>query len=393
MRASRAAGRREMRRRGSACEQCLRRSWLLGELSRVLDCNCRADGRLGELLALDDSALLKALAGRRRAELEQRYARFQTDELPRIEGAAEICVHDGRYPRGLTRAQAPRMLHVAGGVERLRTLTTGALVTILASRRASDYGITMARSLARGLSACGVTVASELEDGIAAAAQAGALEAGGASVLVLGDGLGARIPARRRSLYTALIRTGCAVSELPCGASTRIWGAAGAKRTLAAMAGVTIVIEAEDSPRALLGARTAQAFGRTVCAVPGRVSSRVSCGPHALLREGAHLIRDVTDVLDALYEAGMKTEPPKTRECGDAKLTPWLSSVLERVGAGLDTPSKLAGEQESIGKVLQALGELELLGHLTRGDGGRYLLKDALARRTVRYGSSRQMEP
>ena len=86
---------------------------------------------------------------------------------------------------------------------------------MLGSRRASDYGIEIARSLARGLAASGVSVAASLTDGIAAAAHAGALEAGAGSIAVMGGGLGVACPPRRRSLYQRILHAGCAVSELP----------------------------------------------------------------------------------------------------------------------------------------------------------------------------------
>jgi DNA processing protein len=371
-------------RPSEACEQCLRRSWLLGELSAMLDHNCRADGRLIDLLALEDGELLQALAGRRRSELSRRYAQFRASEVARLDGAEGLCCDDERYPPGLARPEAPRMLHLTGGVERLHELTAGPVVAILGSRPASDYGVEMAGSLARGLTASGVTVASDLADAIASAAQAGVLEADGASLVVLGDGLDIPIPARRRALLERLKLRGCAVSELSCGVRTRIWGAAAAKRTLAAMAGVTVLVEAEDSPRALLGARFAQALGGTVGVVPGRVTSPVSRGTHVLLREGAQLVRDAADVLDLLYVADGRepTRPPLASPL--AGLEPRLLRTLERVGAGLDTPGKLLGAGKDAGEVLQALGELESIGLLARGDGGRYVPRGPLPRRAVR---------
>jgi DNA processing protein len=371
-------------RTDGACERCLRRSWLLGELSRVLDYNCRADGRLVELLALEDDELVQALGGRKREELLRRHADFRASELARVEGVAPLCRHDRRYPRGLVGAEAPRMLHVAGGIERLGELSTKPVVAILGSRPATDYGIEIAGSLARGLAASGVSVVSDLDDSIASAVHAAVLEAGGVPLVVLGNGLGAPVATRRRSLLEQLTRTGCAVSELPYGARTRVWGSAAAKRTLAALGTVAIAVEADDDPRALRGARAAQAFEKPLGAVPGRVTSPVSRGTHALLREGAQLIRDVSDVLELLYEAEGRSavRPPLTVRLAD--LEPRLLRTLEQVGAGRDTVEKLTASDASVSEVMRALGELESSGHLTRGDGGRYVLRDPLPRRAVR---------
>jgi DNA processing protein len=362
-----------------ACESCLRRSWLLGELSCVLDYNCRADGRLFELLSLEDDELLQALAGGRREELKRRYAELRTRELTRVEGVARLCRHDPRYPRGLLRAEAPRMLYVTGGIERLGSPSAKPIVAIFGSRPATDYGIEMAGGLARGLAASGVTVVSDLDDTIASAVQAAVLEVGGVPLVVLGNGLGVPVAARRRSLYERLAHDGCAVSELPCGVRTRVWGAAAAKRTLAALATVAIAVEAADDPRALRGACAAQAFEKPLGAVPGRVTSPVSRGTHSLLREGARLIRDAADVLDLLYELGEHDPATAPLASPLAGLEPRLLDTLEQIGAGLDTVGKLVGAGKDTSQALRALGELESLGHLARGDGGRYAPRNPLS--------------
>jgi DNA processing protein len=368
---------------------CLRRSWLLRELSNVLECNCRADGRLYDLLALADGELLKALAGRRVPELQERYAHFRRQELAPTDGIAEVCRCDPRYPRTLQTPTAPALLFATGGLQRLGRLTAGPVVAIVGTRKATDYGIEIARGLARGLAASGIAVATELADGIARAAQTGALEAGGATVAVLPGGLDVATPARQRSLLRRIEHRGCAVSELPRDTLPRRWTAAAAERTVASLASTTIVVEAKDGPRELAAARLAQTLGRTVAAVPGRVTSRASCGNHALLREGARLVTGPADVLDLLYGA-----EPIARATHDpyAALAPRLRSVLEDVGAGMDTPEKLRGRGEP-GELLHALSELELIGLLARGDGGRYVPCSALGAAAVRYGPPSQMEP
>jgi DNA processing protein len=365
--------------RSGACAACLRRSWLLEQLSATLDYASRGEGRLSELLALGDEQLLQALAGRRKPELRERYARFDAVWLPQVDAAAAICRHDRRYPAALLDAAGPHMLHLTASIERLQELTARPVVAILGSRRATDYGIEIARSLARGLAASGVTVASGLEDGIAVAAQLGALELDAATVLAMPGGVDVVTPARRRALYEQLKRRGCAVSELPSGTRARRWCAAASERVLAMLAAVTVVVEAEDTRRALAGARLARSLNRTVAAVPGRVTSRVSGGSHALLIDGARLIRDAADVLELLYEQGAPAS--NTSAATRPQLEPRLQAMLERVGAGMDTPEQLIGEHDDAAEVLLALSELELIGLLTRGDGGRYVPRDALPAR------------
>ena len=137
----------------------------------------------------------------------------------------------------------------AAPARRLEQLSATPTVAIVGSRGATDYGMEMARDLARGLSASGVTVAGSLADGIAVAAQEGALEAGGKTLAVLDGGLDVACPARRRALHKRLLATGCVVAELPCGCGPRNWCYSARERTVVGLAQLTIVVEADERSR------------------------------------------------------------------------------------------------------------------------------------------------
>lgn len=368
--------------KGAACGRCQRRSWLLGEFSAVLDYNSRADGRLFALLALDDNELIAALGGRRRAELHRRHADFREPEPAEAGDISMICRHDRRYPDGLLHPGAPHLLYVAGGHARLGELTTQPVAAFLGNSRASDYGLQLAHDLGRGLAASGVAIATGCTGGLAQAALAGALEADGATLAVAGDGLSVSAARARRGWHQLAQRRGCTIAELPCGVRGRRWGANASERTVASLADVAIVVEAEESPRALAAARLARELGNTLAACPGRVTSRTSSGSHLLLREGACLVRDATDVLDLLYGLdshgitathGAREDGPREPAPPPPRLSAKLRAVLDQVGAGVDTPGKLTAGSTDTGELLQALGELESMGLLRRGDGGRYL--------------------
>ncbi len=284
--------------------------------------------------------------------------------------------HAPGYPPALDESPgAPRTLYVLGGRERLAQLTSGAVVAIVGSERATDYGMEMARSLARSLAVAGVTVVSGFANGIAAAAHAGALEIDGPTLTVMAGGVDVVVPAGRRGLYERVIASGCAIAEAPCGIAQRRWDAIARARTVAALAALTIVVEADEQPWELRIAHIAQALGRTVAAIPGRITSPASRGTNALLAQGAPLVRGATDALDLLHRVrpGQFDAPSLP-----SKLRPHLRATLERVGAGADTPGKLARAGEDPGETLLALAELELMGLLARGDGGRYVPRQSL---------------
>jgi DNA processing protein len=379
-----------------ACEHCERRRRLLGSLSARLDYRARDPERFWRLLELADSELIDAIGGRHREELHRAYAgagagkdttHAEADAKVDTGMNAEVttesaCRHSRAYPPSLqNNALAPRSLAVRDGSRRLARMLSAKVVTIVGTRRATDYGMETARALARGLAASGVTIASGLSEGIAAAAHAGALEANGMTLTVLAGGLDRSVPASCRALYKRILHDGCAISETPADLPSHYWGLFARARTLALLAGLTIVVEAEERPSELACAHVTRGLGKPVAAVPGRLTSPASRGSNALLMGGAHLIREPRDALDLLYGAGVpgalgsETGPEsEANPQSQSAIEPRLQAVLDRVGAGEDTLPKLAARESGRDGLMLALIELELQGLLLRGDGGRYVV-------------------
>ena len=357
--------------RCQACGPCLARAWLLRRLSGHLEI---VRGRVTDVLALSNDELIAALAGRHEQEVA---AEVRTLDLARLrDEAAEaaldaICLCDPAYPirlRALPRP--PSVLYVAGGLDRALGLLANESVAIVGARRASGYGLEVARSLARGLGAAGVTVVSGMALGIDSAAHAGALATDGSTVAVLPGGADRPCPPSRRALYGRIISTGAVVSELPPGTPAGRWGAPARNRIIAALATMAVVVEAAPGSGALLTAAHARSLGRPLGAIPGRVNSALSAGPNELLRSGASLIRGPHDVLDELFGPGTITSA--------GRLRPPLSAELERllgaIGEGYDTVGALTRTGFAAERVLAALSELELGGYVRREPGGSFVV-------------------
>jgi DNA processing protein len=279
---------------------------------------------------------------------------------------------DPRYPAALSQMRgAPPLLYVAGGADRLVRLLSEPTVAIVGTHKATDYGMETARGLARGLAASGVTVLGALAEGIPAAAHMGALEVDGPTVTVMPGGADVCYPATRRALYEHLRTVGCAVSEHPWGCRMRRWSHVARIRVLVGLARMVIVVEAEERSTALAAASLATRLGRTVGAVPGRVSSPASRGPHALLADDARLIRGPQDALDVLYGVGAKQPVAQEIVLAHEQL-----EILDQVGRGRDTLTKLTAVGCDAEEAGVALAELELAGAIVRGDGGRYLPRE-----------------
>lgn len=356
----------------SVCPQCARRAWLLTQLNVRLDYRARDPSRFWSILELPDLELIDAIGGRRRAELHAAHAEWKpalsADRQPQA-----FCRHHAVYPPSLREdALAPHSLEVHGEIELLTGLVDRSIVAIVGTRRASDYGMEVARGLARGLAASGIVVASGLGEGIPSAVHAGALEANGRTLAVMTGSASHCTPAWCAPLYRRILGRGWSIGETHTSQRARCWWQYASARTLALLAQLVIVVEATEEPWELACANVAWSRTKDVAAVPGRVSSPASRGTNFLLMNGATLVRGPQDALDVLYGLGVR-DTSSTVHTESIVLRPWVARVLERVGDGEDTVTKLTARGMPFGKVSVALAELELCGLLLRGDAGRYV--------------------
>jgi DNA processing protein len=242
----------------------------------------------------------------------------------------------------------------------LELLEPEATVTLVGARRASSYGRGIARELGRELAAAGLLVVSGMAFGIDACAHRGALEAG-RTVAVLGCGADVAYPASHRALWRQIIESGLVLSEMPPGAGAWRWTFPARNRIMAAMAGMTVVVEAAQRSGSLITADLAADLGRDLGAVPGPVNSRASAGANDLLAGGACLVRDAQDVLDAMLGAGVR----KLARTGPA-LEPHQLAALVAVERGEETCDAVAAALDLDGaEAAAALAALEALGYLT----------------------------
>jgi DNA processing protein len=212
-----------------------------------------------------------------------------------------ISTGDAEWPAVLDQlgAAAPPTLHVRGD-RSLAELCAGPAVAVVGARRGSRAGEEFAFALSRGLAAAGVAVISGLALGIDAAAHAGALAADGRTVAVLGCGIDRIYPRQNSALAGRIAEQGAIVSEWRVGVEPAPWRFPVRNRLIAALADVTVVIEATRRSGALITADHALALGREVLAVPGSAWSPLGEGVNALLRAGATPVTSLEDLLDTL---------------------------------------------------------------------------------------------
>jgi DNA processing protein len=241
-------------------------------------------------------------------------------------------------------------------------------VAIVGARAASAYGRAVARQLAGELAAAGLVVVSGLARGIDAAAHAGALDAGGATVAVLACGPEQVYPPEHRALAERIVAAGALVSELPPGTPPRAPHFPLRNRLISGLAEALVVVEARLRSGSLHTVRHALDQGIDVLAVPGPVDAPTSAGPNRLLRDGAAPALDASDVLAAL--AG-----PARAQPAAAPEAP-LGDEPARVLAALrEEPSTRDALARRLGLAPEALAapllELELGGKVVEDRDGR----------------------
>ena len=356
-----------------ACDACLRRADLIAAVAGCLDIEWRRRGAPARVLALPDEALL-ALA--RPGAVAERYATFDAAAArERAEGAGlrTLCRCRPGYPDRLRELpDPPAALFVLGDPG---ALCAPDAVAVVGARRASTYGLEVARALGRGLSAAGVAVVSGLAMGVDGAAHTGALESAGPTLGVLAGSAHKPYPVRSAALHGAVAARGAVVSELPPGAPAFRWCFVARNRIIAGLAAVTVIVQAAERSGSLTTADYAADLGRPVAAVPGPVTTRLSAGSNALLHAGAPVARGVEDVLDLLADATGRevVRRPEPAGGGAAELQPALAALLAAVEDGRGSLGQLAETPEAARAVLAGLGELEFRGLVRRDGGGRWM--------------------
>jgi DNA processing protein len=361
----------------TACDACLRRALLVTMLAgRIAGLLERPSTRVGGVLALPEPELLSAVAGpSAETVLDALDARDLDAERATFghAGVAAICRHSDRYPAMLKDlADAPAVVFVKpdGAVleGRLVRLRDEPVVAIVGTRNPSSYGREVAHSLGRGLGAAGVPVVSGLALGIDATAHRGCLAGGGMPIAVLACGPDVIYPRRHRGLYRDVLEHGLVLSELPPGVQPFRWSFPARNRIMAGLARMTVVVEAADPSGSLITSDFARDLGRSVGAVPGRVTTGVARGTNGLLRDGAMLVSGAEDVLDELFGAGARRVPPPARPAGPADQS--LRRVLEAAERHQLVAAIAADAGATIPAARAALGRLEAEGYLARRELG-----------------------
>ena len=323
----------------------------------------------------------------------------QTEEM----GARVMTLLDSDYPALLhTIGEPPPVIFLLGNCG----LLNSPAVAIVGSRDHSPYGAEVCRTLATAAARHGIVVISGMARGLDAVGHVAALDAGGGTIGVLGNGLGVVYPAANRALYERVAAEGLLLTEFPPGERPSVYTFPRRNRLISALARATVVVEAASGSGALITADAALEQGREVLAVPGNITSHTSVGTNRLIRDGAVPVLEVGDLLAVYPEAegrsggtadeadgadrageAVKAEEPRVSFGGDGatnrltvepaeadlSLNPTEQRILGVMGTGPALVDELAARAElPVPEALSALFTLELAGRVEQWSGGLF---------------------
>ncbi len=279
-----------------------------------------------------------------------------------------ITLIDDEYPKLLkTIYDPPPVLYCKGQP----LMETPYMVSIVGSRRTSEYGRQMAERLAYDLSCAGVTIVSGLARGIDTMAHRGAIRAGGYTIGVLGCGVDVIYPRENKKLFMQMQQQGTLISEYPPGTQPAAGNFPARNRIISGLSQAVVVVEAGSTSGALITADFALEQGREVYALPGNVTSPYSSGTNQLIKEGATPVTCADDILEALGITGNK----KARQ--PSGISYQLDIFEMEVYNALEDGEKLLEELAAItgfeiGKLNAILTILEMKGIIKQLPGGKF---------------------
>lgn len=288
-----------------------------------------------------------------------------------------LAADDPLYPTLLRQISDPPIgLFVKGNPDTLQNFQ----LAMVGSRNPNPDGRRNARNFAAALVSAGLTITSGLALGIDSESHQGALQAGGRTIAVLGNGLYSIYPKSNRKLAQAIIENGALVSEFPLDYSALPANFPRRNRIISGMSTGVLVVEAAVRSGSLITARLAMEQNREVFAIPGSIHNPMARGCHYLLRDGAKLVEQYQDITDEIGVFAGFVDEINSKEDFHPHITKGLDAnaklLLDNIGyegVSFDQLVEATGFQTS--QVSGLLLDLELQGSVDSLPGGRYMRK------------------
>ncbi|MFN4226616.1 MAG: DNA-processing protein DprA [Candidatus Ratteibacteria bacterium] len=326
---------------------------------------------LEEIFKLDTKQLIELGLSKNIAEKIKRWEELPLkEEIKYIENEEIkiLTIQDSGYPSLLKEIYDPPILLYYKGNINFNNIS----IAIVGTRTPSVYGIKMAEKFAFELAEFGFTIVSGLARGVDTSAHTGALKANGKTIGVMGSGFKNFYPPENKKLEKDIIKNGAIITEYPSFTLPERYNFPKRNRIISGLSKAVVIIEAGPKSGALITANFALEQGRDVFALPGRVDTLYSKGTNKLLKEGAILIENTNDILEALniqMKGQKRIEKLKEPETEEEKL---IIKVLEQPLHLDEILSKTKIEPKTL---LHLLTELQIKGLIEELPGKIYKKK------------------
>lgn len=246
------------------------------------------------------------------------------------------------------------------------------MVAIVGTRRPSEYGRQITYRLSYDLAISGFAIVSGLAIGVDAIAHRAALDAGGKTIAVLGNGLDQIYPTSNRNLGIDILKNkGTIISEYETKTPPLKHHFPARNRIISGLAEAVIITEADVKSGSLITANFALEQDRLIMAVPGNVSSLKSAGPNNLIKSGAYLVSDAVDVLAILGYKNPKLSP-KTIKAKSKEET----IIIDLISSGICTTAEIIEKSKiSADKVASVISLMEITGKIRNLGAGQWVLR------------------
>ena len=293
-------------------------------------------------------------------------------EIVKSNNLTALSIFDHDYPALLKEIyDPPTLLYIKG---KLPNLTNRKLLGIVGSRKASPYGAQIAKELTGDIAKAGIITVSGLAYGIDQIAHLATINAGGPTIAILGFGILHKSTEREQRIQKSIINnSGCVISEFPLLAHGAKQNFPVRNRIISGLCHGTLVIEAAIKSGSLITARSAMDQNREVFAVPGPINSKTSEGTNQLIKDGAHSVTKIKDILEPLeIDRIVATAKTKTAPKGDTPQENQILTILSQQPTHIDDITRTSSLPAPT--VASTISILELKGLVQNVGGERYYI-------------------
>ena len=288
--------------------------------------------------------------------------------------ASFIALCDKEYPSLLAQIENPPIvLFVKGDISKVDLDKT---IGIVGTRKITNYGKEVTNLFSFDLAVSGFTIVSGLAMGVDAVASSSAIEAGGKTIAVMGNGVDLCFPSSNEQLYDKILEgNGIIISEFSLGQGPTLGSFPSRNRIIAGLSLGVLVTEGAKDSGSLITADYAFKFKRKVFAVPGPITSSLSVAPLKLIEKGARLVVSADDICRELKVESSKFKVKKNKNTeGLSKDELRILQVLENEALHFDEIVRKLSQDSA--KTATVLSMMEIKGVIKNNDGFFGLTKE-----------------